>query len=147
MRLITIIATLLIAVAANAQSYREFVKEGTRQLEKGETEAAINSYNEALEQEPENLHNEYVYANLATIYQKKGDAKKAEEMYTKALSLNPSSTKLLQLRGNLYLDGGDSKKALADYDRIIEKEPFNEEALYYRAYIFAQEKEHEKAPP
>ena len=96
MRLITIITTLLIAVAANAQSYRELVEEGTRQLEKGEPEAAIKSYNEALELEPENRRNEYVYANLATIYQKRGATKKAEEMYTKALSLNPSSTKLMQ---------------------------------------------------
>ena len=145
MRLITIIAALIIAVATNAQSYKELVKEGTRQLEKGETEAAIKSYNEALELEPENHRNEYVYANLATIYQKSGDRAKAEEMYTKALSLNPSSTKLMQLRGNLYLDSGDCRKALEDYNRIIEKEPFNEEALYYRAYIFAREKEHEKA--
>ena len=145
MRLIIIIATLLFAIAAPAQSYRELVSEATRNLEKGETGAAIKNYNEALAKEPENRNNEYVYANLAAAYQKTGEIAKAEEMYTKALSLNPSSTKLLQQRGNLYLGAEETKKAMADYDKILEKEPYNEEALYYRAYIFAQEKEHEKA--
>ncbi|MBR2301139.1 MAG: tetratricopeptide repeat protein [Bacteroidaceae bacterium] len=145
MRLIIIIATLLFATASHAQSYKELVSNGTRNLEKGDTEAAIKNYNEAIDKEPENRHNEYVYANLAAAYQKNGNAKKAEEMYTKALSLNPSSTKLLQQRGNLYLDTDKKEKALADYDKILEKEPYNEETLYYRAYIFAQEKEYEKA--
>ena len=145
MRLITVIASLLLSVASYAQSYKELVSDGTRHLEKGETEAAIKSYNEAVEKEPENKYNEFVYANMAAAYQKNGKKAKAEEMYTKALSLNPSSIKLLQQRGNLYLDSDNSKKALADYNKILEQEPFNEEALYYRAYIFANDKEHEKA--
>ena len=145
MRLIIIIATLMFAIAAPAQSYRELVSEATRNLEKGDTEAAIKNYNEALAKEPENRNNEYVYANLAAAYQKSGEIAKAEEMYTKALSLNPSSTILLQQRGNLYLGTDRKKKAMGDYDKILEKEPYNEEALYYRAYIFAQEKEYEKA--
>ena len=145
MRLFLVIATLLLSVASHAQSYKELVSDGTRHLENGETEAAIKCYVEAVEKEPENRHNEYVYANLATAYQKSGKNSKAEEMYSKALSLNPSSVKLLQMRGNLYLDSDNRKKAMADYERILEQEPFNEEALYYRAYIFTQEKEYEKA--
>ncbi len=145
MRLILVIVTLLLSIALHAQSYRELVSDGTRHLEKGDAEAAIKSYVEAIEKEPENRHNEFVYANLATAYQKSGKNSKAEEMYSKALSLNPSSVKLLQLRGNLYLADDKQKKALADYEKILEQEPFNEEALYYRAYIFTNEKEYEKA--
>lgn len=145
MRFITIITILLFTIASHAQSYKELVSDGTRHLENGDAQAAIKSYNEAIAKEPDNRYNEYIYANLAAAYQKSGNTAKAEEMYTKALSLNPSSTILLQQRGNLYLDTDKRKKALADYNTILEKEPYNEEALYYRAYIFAQEKEYEKA--
>ena len=145
MRLATLTTAIFIALAAHSQSYNELIKEGTRKLEKGEVQAAIKDYNDAIELEPDNRNNEFAYANLALAYIKSGNTEKAEKMYSAALSLHPSSVKLLQQRGNLYLMEEKWEQALADYDSIIHKEPFNEEALYYRAYIHTTRKNYGKA--
>lgn len=145
MRLAILTTAIFFALAAHSQSYTELIKEGTRKLEKGEVQAAIKDYNDAIALEPDNRYNEFAYANLALAYIKRGNTEKAEKMYSAALSLNPSSVKLLQQRGNLYLMEEKWEKALADYDSIISQEPFNEEALYYRAYLHSTRKNNEKS--
>ena len=136
---------MLMTLTAGAQKYEELAKAGTVHLENGETDKAIEKYTAALERAGDDASTEFVYANLALAYMKKGDAKRAEELLTKGIARNPESTKMVLFRGNLYLEQGMAKKAKADYNAVLSKEPFNEEALYYRAYIHSLEKKHDKA--
>ena len=76
---------LFITVSANSQSYSELVTAGTQQLEEGNYDAAIANYAKALAADSLNGINEMIYANMAQAYKGKGETKRVEEIYAKAL--------------------------------------------------------------
>lgn len=142
---LAIAALALHALPTYAQSYQQLVIEATQALEAGKTADAIENYAKAIALDPDNRANEYIYANLAAAYIQGKNSKEAESTYNTALNKFPESKRLLQLRGNFYLDAGYLEKAQKDYDKILTNEPYNQEVLYHRAYIHAKNKEKENA--
>ncbi len=136
---------LLATTPLYAQSYNELATEGTKQLEAGNYDAAITNYTRAIAVDSLNSINEYLYANLAQAYMKKGDVGKVEELLKSALVRFPQSKVLFLQSANFHLSQDKCEKALREYNKVLSLEPRNEEALYFRAYILAGKKKYDLA--
>lgn len=117
----------------------------------GEYEAAINSYNEALQLSGMSVSNlELDIASYkASAYHQKGDTQKAIETCSAVLDMEESA-ELYLTRGLLYRSLGDSASAKADFEEAVEltseKDNLTLGRLYYYMEDYAQAKEYlEKA--
>ena len=136
---------LFITVSANSQSYSELVTAGTQQLEDGNYDAAIANYAKALAADSLSSINEMIYVNMAQAYMGKGEKKRVEELYGKALEKYPRSKMLYALRAKFYLEQGKNEKALDDCNKVLSMDAGNEDALYLRAYILTEKKKYDLA--
>ena len=136
---------LFITVPANSQSYSELVTAGTQQLEEGNYDAAIANYAKALAADSLNGINDMIYANMAQAYKGKGETKRVEELYAKALEKYPASKMLYALRAKFYLEQDKNEKALEDCNKVLSMDADNEDALYLRAYILTEKKKYDLA--
>ena len=136
---------LFITVSARSQSYSELVTAGTQQLEDGNYDAAIANYAKALAADSLSSINEMIYVNMAQAYMGKGEKKRVEELYGKALEKYPRSKMLYALRAKFYLEQGKNEKALDDCNKVLSMDAGNEDALYLRAYILTEKKKYDLA--
>ncbi|MBQ3153562.1 MAG: tetratricopeptide repeat protein, partial [Bacteroidaceae bacterium] len=136
---------LFITVSARSQSYSELVTAGTQQLEDGNYDAAIANYAKALAADSLSSINEMIYANMAQAYMGKGEKKRVEELYGKALEKFPRSKMLYALRAKFYLEQDKNEKALDDCNKVLSMDADNEDALYLRAYILTEKKKYDPA--
>ena len=74
---------------------------------------------------------------LALYYNASDRPRKAIEIFTEALELEPGSIEALRGRADAYLSIGDHEKALPDYQKILEQEPDHEGALNNYAWVLA----------
>jgi tetratricopeptide (TPR) repeat protein len=74
---------------------------------------------------------------LALYYNASDRPRKAIELFTEALELEPASIEALRGRADAYLSIGEHEKALPDYEKILEQDPKHEGALNNYAWVLA----------
>ncbi|RUR85113.1 tetratricopeptide repeat protein [Chlorogloeopsis fritschii PCC 9212] len=109
-----------------------YVKLGDECCEKGQYEAAITHYNEALQLNP-NCAETYYKRGLAR-YQL-GDYEGAIPDYTQAIVINPNYVKAYNQSGLARYQLGDYEGAIADYTQAIRINPNNAKVYINRADV------------
>lgn len=96
----------------------------------------------AVEAEPTNL--EY-RSNLAGILATLKKYPEAKEQYAKIVELEPTNTKAPLLMGILEAEGGQVDKGIEVLNKLIQESPENFMALFYRARMYLEQENIEKA--
>lgn len=99
----------------------------------------------ALQLEPANPRNAFLFSNLGTIRRRQGNYEKALESYTYALNMQPLDVSILLNRASLYVEMGRNDRARIDYSLALDIEPDNKEALLARAYIYMYARDYKPA--
>ena len=117
----TIPTGLSVAVAPTWawEAYRYF-KEGRAYGKKGQYDAAIASYKEAIRLKPDYAKAHY---NLGNAYDDKGLYDDAIAAYKEAIRLKPDYARAHKNLGNAYMKKGDRKPALAEYEWLKTRKP------------------------
>ncbi|MGD0827540.1 MAG: tetratricopeptide repeat protein [Desulfobaccales bacterium] len=97
---------------------------------------AIREYEEALKQNPESAHLEL---ELASLYQRQGDIKKALAHVEKALKLDPQQQEGYFLLAGLHVGLNQLDEAIREYEHILVLDPDNREARLFLATLYAQQ--------
>ena len=106
-------------------------KEGTRHLEAGEFQEAVERFEKALEIDSEVAG---VHGNLAVAYSGIGNTEKEIFHYTEALRLNPNEFRY-HFPLALALDSKNSEKAKIHFRKVIEHKPDSEHAQLAKAVL------------
>jgi len=85
------------------------------------------------------------YLMLGRLYQAKGDAKKAQEIYTKLLGIAPSSEDGITALARLQMDAGNNKEAVNILEKFINDHPEADSALEALAQAYANLEQFGKA--
>ncbi|MEE9235779.1 MAG: tetratricopeptide repeat protein [Candidatus Acidoferrales bacterium] len=93
---------------------------GTRYLEDGEAEQAIEEFQAAQALEPENGS---AYAMLAAARAAAGQPQQAIALYQRALALEPNEAAHYNNLGTLLVEGGQMEEGLAHFDRAAQLDP------------------------
>jgi tetratricopeptide (TPR) repeat protein len=170
--LLTLFALLIPAAAAAQQTADDYLKLGKEQLEKKDYLHAKESFEKAVELDPQSaearcfrgtveLDNEKAEADFTKAIELKPDYAEAYfqrglgrdlggkdqaaiEDYTKAIELNPKFVKAYMTRAVLYLLANKGKEAIADYTKVIELKP-DGESYYVRGNAYLEIGEDAKA--
>ena len=137
--LIATIIFALLASAAAADTYYQWVDSADIYIEQGEWAKAETALQNALRTEPANAQNSLLLSNLGTVQRYCGKYQEALQSYTMALFMTPRSTTLLRNRAALYAEMDSLDLACADYSHLIILDDTDEDALYNRALIYMQQ--------
>jgi len=94
----------------------------------GDTQSAINYYNECLDVNP---YTEVAWYNLGVAYAKENLIEKALEAYDFAIAILPSYTWAFLNKGLLLFDEDRYAEAIPVFKELLEIEPLNAEVLCY----------------
>jgi tetratricopeptide (TPR) repeat protein len=97
---------------------------------------AIQDYEEALKQDPGSARLEL---ELASLYQRQGDVKKALAHVEKALKLDPQQQEAYFLLAGLHVGLNQLDEAIREYEHILVLDPENREARLFLATLYAQQ--------
>jgi tetratricopeptide (TPR) repeat protein len=97
-------------------------------MAKGDTVAAIKSYEDGIAKYPSTSAN--LYIGIINVYLGKSDLKSAFGYVEKALEKDPSNSALWQVYGRALDDNGRAEEAINAYKKMIELEPGNFEGYY-----------------
>ncbi|MBR8833832.1 MAG: tetratricopeptide repeat protein [Stigonema ocellatum SAG 48.90 = DSM 106950] len=114
----------------NADLNLLYVKLGDECFEKGQYDAAITTYNEALRLNSEDANTHYKRGNAR--YQL-GDYEGAIEDYTQAITINPNYAGAYHKSGHARYQLGDYEGAIEDYTQAIRINPYDAVAYGDRA--------------
>ncbi len=98
---------------------------------------AAREYEEALNQDPESAR---VELELAAIYQRMGEVKKALAHVEKSLKLDPKQQDAYFLLASLHVGLNQLQEATQEYERILVLDPDNREARLFLATLYAQQR-------
>lgn len=111
----------------------DYYADGSTLLEQQNYQAAIESFNKAIELDP----------NYALAFNDRGVAnyhlnnlQTAQEDYSKAIELDPNYAYAYHNRGIVSVDLNQNNEALADFNRSIELDPSYVSAYNYRCYVY-----------
>lgn len=79
----------LVAVAAQAQSYKEYVRKALDAMSMDSTEVAERLFREAMRVEPAQRSNAMIYYQIGRMQEHRGKLEKALESYTMGLNVAP----------------------------------------------------------
>src|SRR5208337_3544986 len=97
---------------------------------------AIREYEESLKQDPGSARLEL---ELASLYQRQGDVKKALAHVEKALKLDPQQQEAYFLLAGLHVGLNQLDEAIREYEHILVMDPENREARLFLATLYAQQ--------
>jgi tetratricopeptide (TPR) repeat protein len=137
-----IAALLLPNIAVSADPAADAYQKGKTYLEKGDSDAAIAAFTEAIRLDPK-LAN--AYSDRGVAYEGKGEIDKAIADYTEAIRLDPKTALAYYNRGIAYARKGDLDKAIADYTEVIRLNPKLAQAYSNRAAAYEKKGENAKA--
>jgi tetratricopeptide (TPR) repeat protein len=107
---------------------------GDARAAKGDTDAAIKAYQQALVYNPVNPR---VHLSLGKIYfAEKGLYYESVTAYKKAIELDPGSVEARMGLGEVYEDKGLYKEAAGEYRRVIELDAKHTGAMYNLAVVY-----------
>lgn len=128
-----------------SQTYQELVEKSIEAAEKDSLIRAEEYIRQALDLEPDNIHNTLLFSNLGTIQRKLRRYEQAVESYTYALNLAPKAIPILLNRATLYMEMRREEQARVDYSLVLDLDSDNQEALLMRAYILMQQRNYKEA--
>jgi tetratricopeptide (TPR) repeat protein len=113
---------------------QDALAKGDKQLANQHFSKALEMYSEAIKMKPVNYD---AYQNRAITYSSMGDHKHAAEDFTKALSIRPEASNLLEKIISEKISAGMLAESIADCDRVLATDPDNANILLCRgtAYI------------
>ena len=103
---------------------------------------AIQEYEAALEEDPSSASMEL---ELAFLYQRQGDIKKALAHVEKALKAGSQAAGSLFSAGRLHVGLNQLEEAIQEYEHILALDPENREARLFLATLYAQQRRFPKA--
>ncbi len=139
---VLIVVLLLPHVATSADRAAEAYQKGKSCLEKGDSDAAIAAFTEAIRLDPK-LANAYTDRGVA--YEGKGDLDKAIADYAEAIRLDPKTALAYYNRGIAYAKKRDVDKAIADYTEAIRLDPKLVQAYCNRATAYEKKGDNARA--
>ena len=93
----------------------------------GEVPRAVNSFNRAIEINPDMFES---YNNLGTVYFKNKDYALAEANFTAALRLKPQASTSRFNLGLCYARQGRYVNATREFEQVVQETPMDAEALF-----------------
>ena len=110
----------------------------------GETEKAIQAYEDYIATKPANYILRKVYKNLGIFYQNMGQVDKAILAFENSLALKNDKDIAFTV-GHLYYDQGDYSKAKQFLQDVLSIDQNNPQAHYYMGKIYREEEQWDKA--
>ncbi|BAZ03884.1 tetratricopeptide repeat protein [Calothrix sp. NIES-3974] len=124
------------------QYYRDLmtlqIKLGDDYVEKGELEAAITAYHQALNLSHQSMDDVQIYYKIGLTRQQMHDYEGAISDYLNAIAINPNYAPAYQKMGLARYQIGDYEGALADYTCAIQINPHDILSYINRAYARSQ---------
>lgn len=114
----------------------DYYQQGLNYLNSGDYRNAVNSFNNAISSNPNNID---AYVSRAAAHEKMGNLSAAASDLTNVINRNPTHTAAIQNRAQLYQRMGRTMDALQDYSVVLSREPSNVAALVGRADIYRQQ--------
>ena len=99
------------------------IKRGKALLETGDTTAAIQQFEAALQQNPSNAE---AYYQLGLVYEGLGDATQSSNAFRSAAKLAPKRAEVVLALGRVYWHNGDRSLALAQFQGLLSDSPKKE---------------------
>jgi len=114
---LTCAAFLLLSGCGDSEKMQEYKALGISQMESGDYESAVQSFQKALDQSVGTIGAEELdicYYKALALYES-GDTEGALEAYTTLVEYDSKNWEVYYLRGNIYLLEGQTEAALEDY--------------------------------
>ena len=129
-------------ILKNPSSWMAYNNLGVVQFEKGDTEDAIETYQQSLR-----LHSDYPEAhyNLGSALLQKGDADEAIRQCEEALKIQPSEPDAHVVLGNAFMLKQDVDRAISQYEQALTVHPEDSNAHYNLGVALQQKGETERA--
>ena len=99
------------------------IKRGKALLETGDTTAAIQQFEAALQQNPSNAE---AYYQLGLVYEGLGDATQSSNAFRSAAKLAPKRAEVTLALGRVYWHNGDRSLALTQFQSLLSDSPKKE---------------------
>ncbi|NCJ06748.1 tetratricopeptide repeat protein [Synechococcales cyanobacterium C] len=119
---------------ASAVRPAESMRQGDRHFGRGNYEAAIAAYTEALRMNPSSA---YAYYNRASAYRRMGQHESAVQDYSRSLQLNPQQPFAYLYRGESLQAMGQHRAAIGDYSALLQLKENDPLAYERRGDAFA----------
>ncbi len=116
---------------ATAPKADDFFIQGVDKQEKGDKQAAIDNYNQAIKINPNYAE---AYNNRGNVRNDLGDKQAAIDDYNQAIKINPNDALAYNNRGLVREDLGDKQGAIDDYNQAIKMNPNLAGAYYNRGF-------------
>jgi len=126
---------------SKSEAYYHYL-EAQRFLLAEDAESAVKEYEEALKYDPDSALME---TELAALYQRLGEVKKALAHVDKALRLDPKQQDAHFILAGLHVGLNQLREATKEYERILVLDPENKEARLFLATLYAQQRRYAKA--
>lgn len=133
---------LCVAIAVQAQTYDEYIKQGDEFYAARKYKEAIFNFTLAIGLQPNTAKG---YWFRGDCYRETKDFQDAATDYSIAVDLEPSNARLRRLRGDSYYDMKFYSMAEKDYTRAIELDPNNATTWLYRGDCYELTKQKDKA--
>lgn len=104
-------------------------------MERDDLAATISWLKRAVDKEPDNKQNVYLYIMMGTVQKQLGQLAEAAESLTLALDYEPNAIPVLLSRAAVYVEVGNNERAYVDYCRVLDQDADNKEARSLRAYV------------
>jgi tetratricopeptide (TPR) repeat protein len=129
-----------------AQSARHRVDQlkttGLELVKRGDPQAALEEFNQAVELEPDNPEAHY---NRGNVHYDLGNYQAALEDYDRTLELSPNKINAFYNRGLTHYELENYPEAIADFTRAIDANPNDADAYYKRGLVYYELLDYEKA--
>lgn len=115
---------LTLGTPARAEPLQDLINRGQQALARGDWDAAIDCYTQAIRINPNSTA---AYSGRAYAYQEKGDLSRCIADYSEILEIQPDNMSALTSRGAAYYhkDPCYFAEALADHERALKLQPQN----------------------
>ncbi len=129
------------ADTSQSRAYYHYLK-AQRLLLADDAPGAAQEYEEALRHDPEAARLE---TELATLYQRLGEVKKALAHVENAIKLDPKQPEAYFLLAGLHVGLNQLEEATSEYEQLLVLDPDNREARLFLATLYAQQRRFPKA--
>ena len=109
---------------------------------KGETDAAIEAYRKAIEQDPSSS---YLHLCLARLYLKTNQPEEALTEAQTVVSLDPNDVDGYSLLAGIYSASSQIEEAIQAYERVLELDPDREKTRLFLSSLHATSGDYDKA--
>lgn len=123
-------------------SINEILFKGSEHHFKGELDKAVQTFNQALNIEPDNA---YARCQIGWIYVKKRMFSEAIKEFEKVRSKNPDNTFCRKWLGLLYMHFEEMEKALTIFKEAISIDPENADIFYFTGVLYTIQHDPDKA--